>query len=235
MARHKSPSLAFYFAWAVARIVGWAAFVFVLLLFLYAFFPVYATPYMVWQAFHGYGWHQKWIPLARLPHTAAYAAIASEDGRFCQHHGVDWDAVQKVYDDWQDGGRLRGASTITMQVAKNVFLWQGAFDGPRKLLEVPLAYTIDYLWGKPRIMEIYLNIAEFGPGVYGLEAAAEYHFHKHARQLTPYESYRLVSILPAPLRWSPRNPSEWSRQRANSLSARIRQLGPAISCLPRMK
>ncbi|MFO0500071.1 MAG: monofunctional biosynthetic peptidoglycan transglycosylase, partial [Pseudomonadota bacterium] len=168
--------------------------------------------------------------LNRLPGIIPQAVIASEDNNFCTHGGVDWLAVQQVYEEWQAGEGLRGASTVSMQVARNVFLWPNQ-DYVRKALEVPFTYLIEHLWGKRRIMEVYLNIAEWGPGVYGIEAAAKHHYGKSARRLNRQEIFRLVSILPSPLRWNPKANSRWGNARAASLGRRVAQLEGSFGCL----
>lgn len=137
-----------------------------------------------------------WVPLSAISPTLARAVIASEDQRFCSHWGVDFVELQAVLDD--EGGPGRGASTITMQVAKNVYLWPGR-SYIRKGLEIPLALLIDTLWGKRRVMEIYLNVAEWGEGVFGAEAAAQHYFRKSARALNAAEAARLASVLPNPI------------------------------------
>jgi monofunctional biosynthetic peptidoglycan transglycosylase len=229
----KSPSL-----WR--RRILWALVTMLLTPFVlaiaYIWLPVPATPLMVWRAVNGYGWHQQWVPLKRLPRHVARAIVATEDNRFCQHSGVDWVEVQEVYDDWQEGEtNLRGASTISMQVARNVFLWPNQ-DVIRKGLEVPFTYLIEHLWGKQRIMEVYVNVVEFGPGVYGVEAAAQHYFNKRAKNLTLAETAKLASILPSPLRWGVQlkkgTPGPWVRRRSASIPNRINQLGPLLSCLP---
>ncbi|MCP5404769.1 MAG: monofunctional biosynthetic peptidoglycan transglycosylase [Pseudomonadaceae bacterium] len=200
-----------------------------LLLVLYIWAPVPATPLMVWRLANGYGWERTRVPLSDIPEIIPRAVVASEDNRFCEHNGVDWKAVNTVLTDWLDGGRLRGASTITMQTAKNVFLWPNQ-DVVRKALELPLAYAVDTLWGKQRVMEVYLNVAEWGPGVYGIGAAAEYHFGRPLWMLNRDEIYRLVAILPAPLRWKANRPAAWPRQRAITLRTRVEQVGK-LPCL----
>ncbi len=199
--------------------------------------PVPATPLMLWRWVNGVGvsseswfWQRRWVEIERLPAVIPQAVIASEDNRFCIHGGVDWQAVQQVYEEWQDGEGLRGASTVSMQVARNVFLWPNQ-DPLRKALEVPFTYLIETLWGKRRIMEVYLNIAEWGPGVYGIEAAARHHYGRSAKRLTRAEVFRLVSILPSPQRWNPKAPSRWARGRVASLGVRIAQLGDMTQCV----
>jgi monofunctional biosynthetic peptidoglycan transglycosylase len=203
----------------------------------YIWLPVPATPLMLWRWVNGVGvdkntwfWERDWVALNRLPGIIPQAVIASEDNNFCTHGGVDWLAVQQVYEEWQAGEGLRGASTVSMQVARNVFLWPNQ-DYVRKALEVPFTYLIEHLWGKRRIMEVYLNIAEWGPGVYGIEAAAKHHYGKSARRLNRQEIFRLVSILPSPLRWNPKANSRWGNARAASLGRRVAQLEGSFGCL----
>ena len=131
------------------------------------------------------GIDKSWRPLGNISPHLIRAAMAGEDARFCRHHGFDWGAIETAWDRYQSGhGRLLGASTISMQTAKNVFLWPGR-DWLRKGFEAWFTALIELAWGKRRIMEIYLNVAEWGPGVYGAEAAARYYFHKPADALNP--------------------------------------------------
>ena len=151
-----------------------------------------------------------WQPLRSMSRSLVEAAIASEDQRYCSHRGVDFIALQEVLSD--EDGPSRGASTITMQVAKNVYLWPGR-SYIRKGLELPLALVLDALWGKTRVMEVYLNIAEWGEGIYGAEAAAQHYFKKTAASLSAQEAARLVAVLP--------NPITRHADRASSASRRI--------------
>src|SRR5262249_24290398 len=148
------------------------------------------------------------VSLGKISPYLERAVIVSEDGRFCIHHGIDFDAVQDAIDDYEERGRLRGASTISLQVARNVFLWTGG-GAVRKAIEAPLALSLDAAWSKRRILEIYLNIAEWGPNVFGAEAAAQYYFHKPASALTLFEAARLAAILPNPIRWSAARPTPY--------------------------
>lgn len=213
-----------------AKLLGVALAFCMALAVVYTWLPVPATPLMAWRLLQGEGWERQWVPLNKLPKTISQAVIASEDNRFCLHSGIDWNAVQSAYKDWQADRGLRGASTISMQVARNVFLWPGQ-DPVRKTLEIGLAYGIEHLWSKARIMEIYLNIAEWGPGVYGIEAAARHHFGKSARQLTREEIYRLVSILPSPRYWDPTTHSRWSNNQVLRLQRRVGQLQGEMGCI----
>ncbi len=160
------------------------------------------------------------VPLEVIAPSLAAAVIASEDARFCSHGGVDWDALRDVIDDADEDGPNRGASTIAMQTAKNVFLWPGR-SYARKALELPIALYIDLIWGKRRVMEVYLNVAEWGEGVFGAEAAARRHFGKSARALTRGEAALLAAALPNPVRRNAGRPTARHRALANRILARM--------------
>jgi monofunctional glycosyltransferase len=163
------------------------------------------------------------------PHLVQ-AVIASEDQRYCLHNGVDWGALRDVVDD--EEGPSRGASTIPMQTVKNVFLWPGR-SVIRKILEIPLALMADTLWGKARTMEIYLNIAEWGEGVFGAEAAAQRWFGKPARALTRGEAALLAAVLPNPILRNPALPSRGVRAQAARIQARMNGVAGLMGCLKR--
>lgn len=154
-----------------------------------------------------------WTPLSALPRTIPRSAIAAEDGNFCQHHGFDTDAIRKAMLANSEGEKLRGGSTISQQTAKNVFLWPER-SWLRKGLEAYFTLLIELTWSKPRIMEVYLNVIEWGPGVYGVEAASRHHFHKPPAALTAREAARLLSILPSPLKWRAAKPGPYVRRKA---------------------
>ena len=158
------------------------------------------------------------------------AVLASEDARFCRHRGVDWDALREVVEAADETGPARGASTIPMQVAKNLFLWHGR-SYIRKGLEIPLALYLDLVWSKRRMMEVYLNIAEWGPGVFGAEAAAQHHFRKPARSLTRQEAALLAVALPNPRLRNPGRPSPRLRALANRVAARMGPAAALSDCL----
>lgn len=164
---------------------------------------------------------RQWIDLAAMSPYLPRAVVGAEDAHFCKHHGIDWGALREAIDDAQeDGTSFRGASTITQQVAKNLFLWQGR-DPIRKVLEFPLALWIDLVLPKPRILEIYLNIAELGPqGQFGVEAGSAYAFGKSAANLSPREAGLLASILPNPVKRSARTPGPGVRRLAVTYMAR---------------
>ncbi len=138
-----------------------------------------------------------YMPLDRMSPNLLAAVVMSEDAHFCRHHGVDWGALREVIDVGGIGGASRGASTITMQVVKNLFLWPGR-SYVRKAFEIPLALVLDRVWPKRRILEIYLNIAEWGDGIFGAEAAAQAYFHKSAADLSLHEAALLAAVLPDP-------------------------------------
>jgi monofunctional biosynthetic peptidoglycan transglycosylase len=145
------------------------------------------------------------VPLARISPRLIAAVVMSEDALFCRHHGVDWGALNEVITEADEDGPPRGASTITMQTAKNLFLWPQR-STIRKGLEIPLALALDRAWGKRRVLEVYLNIAEWGDGLFGAEAAARRHFHKSAADLTQREASLLATALPNPILRDPSRP-----------------------------
>ena len=174
----------------------------VLLIALYAVVPPPITPLMALRWLDGAAIDRRWVPLDRIAPAMPRAAVASEDNLFCEHGGFDWRAIGDAADDYAAGKRLRGASTISMQVAKNVVLWPGR-DFLRKGAEAYVTVFVEMLWSKRRIMEVYLNVAEWGDGIYGVEAAARAHFGKSAAALTPREAALLAAVLPNPREWSP--------------------------------
>ena len=173
---------------------------------------------------------RNWVSLNDISPFVYQSVISSEDGQFCAHNGVDWEAVDLVVDDLIDGERPRGASTIPMQTVKNLFLWNSR-SYLRKALEVPMALAADAAWSKRRMMEIYLNIAEWGPGIFGIEAAAQYHFKKSAKKLTRGQAAILAVTLPNPIVRNPRKPNRGLRRLANLVEKRARQSGAYIKCL----
>lgn len=182
------------------------------------------TPLMLLRLAEGYGLHKSWVPLDRVSPELIRAVLAGEDEKFCLHHGFDWAAIGTAWDRYESGdGPLLGASTISMQTAKNVFLWPGR-DWLRKGLEAWFTGLIELAWGKRRILEVYLNVVEWGPGLYGAEAAARHYFRKPAADLNAAEAARLAAALPDPLDRSPRHPNRAVRSR----SAFIRRHMPVL-------
>ena len=170
---------------------------------------------------------RQWVPLEQISPALIRAVIAAEDQRFCSHGGVDWVELNAVLDD--EDGPSRGASTLTMQTAKNVFLWPGR-SYIRKGMEIPLAMAIDLAWPKQRVIEVYLNVAEWGDGLYGAEAAAQRYFGKPAARLTPAEAARLAGALPNPILRDPAKPSRALQSASGRIQRRVGQLGPLGDC-----
>ncbi len=169
-----------------------------------------------------------YVPLAEISPNLRATVIASEDSLFCRHHGVDWGALREVLDEADEDGPARGASTITMQTAKNLFLWPWR-SAIRKAIEIPLALFIDLVWGKRRVLEVYLNIAEWGDGLFGAEAAAQHYFQKSAKRLTLQEAALLASALPNPRLRDPAHPSRNLARRAGTIAARVKN--DDVSCV----
>src|SRR6266851_4772596 len=182
---------------------------------------------MAWRWLGGAPVSRQWIDFNRLAPALPRSVVASEDAKYCSHHGIDWDAVRDVIDDAEDGEATRGGSTITQQVAKNLFLWPGR-SFVRKALEFPLALWIDLVLGKQRVLEIYLNIAEWGPaGQFGAEAGSRYAFNKSVRVLNAREAALLAATLPNPRRRSAKQPGPAVRR----LAARYETRGAAQAAL----
>jgi len=171
-----------------------------------------------------------WMPLEQISPNLIKSVITSEDSGFCDNHGVEWDALQDQVEALSEGERPRGASTITMQTAKNLFLW-GERSYIRKGLELPLALMLDAILTKKRILEIYLNIAEWGEGIFGAEAAAQAWFGKPAKDLSRVEAARLATALPNPLARNPAKPSGGHRRLAATNLARVKGAGPIFGCV----
>lgn len=159
------------------------------------------------------------VPLERMAPALVHAVTGAEDSRFCRHLGVDVDAVEAALERNRDGGALRGASTISMQVAKNAFLWPDR-TWARKGAELWFTLLVEALWPKRRVMEVYLNIAEWGPGIFGAEAAARHWFAKPAAALTGREAAMLAAVLPSPLKWDPAAPGPYVARRGAILAMR---------------
>ncbi len=190
---------------------------------LHRFVPPLFTILMVKQAVAGHGMDSRWRSLDHISPRRVEAVIAAEDARFCQHHGFDVEAIQKAMEaneraEQRGSDKRRGASTISQQTAKNVFLWPSR-DWVRKGLEVGYTGLIEGIWGKRRIMEMYLNVAEWAPGVYGAEAASRHWFGKSAENLTAREAARLAAILPSPRRYKAASPGPYVRRRASRIQA----------------
>ena len=166
--------------------------------------------------------HQRWIPLSETSPALPIAIVAAEDQKFPHHHGFDFQSISKALK--EDRGRLRGASTISQQLAKNLYLWPGR-SLFRKALEAYFTVLIEFTWPKRRILEVYLNVVEFGPGIYGVAAASRSFFGKPPIQITSREAALLAAVLPNPKRMSVPRPSEYVQERATEIEAAVRSLG----------
>ena len=197
------------------------------LVILYRFVDPPLTPLMIIRTVEGIGegrfvWVDKnWIAIDDMDPDLLKSVIASEDARFFKHSGVDWKAVEAAqkYNEKHQGKKMRGASTITMQCARNVFLWQDR-NYIRKALEAYFTYLIEFFWGKKRILEVYLNIIEWGDGTYGADAAAQRYFGTSAADLTPKQAALMTAVLPNPRRWSPSEPTDYINKRAATIRKR---------------
>jgi monofunctional biosynthetic peptidoglycan transglycosylase len=178
-----------------------------------------------WRSGQKYSSQHEWVGFNRIAPPMASAVIASEDQNFLHHYGFDWGAIERAYDHDENSNRLRGASTLTQQTAKNLFLWPGR-TWVRKALEAYFTLLLETFWGKRRILETYLNIAEFGDGVYGVEAAAQLYFHKSAARLTSEDAAILAAVLPNPHRLRANAPSAYVRERQHWILQQMRHLGP---------
>ena len=168
-----------------------------------------------------------WVPRDEISPAMQLAVIAAEDQHFPSHRGFDFDSILQAIESSLEGKTLRGASTLTQQTAKNLFLWPGR-SFLRKGVEAYFTGGIELMWSKGRILEIYLNIVEFGPGIYGVEAASQYYFNKQAKRLTDTEAARLAAVLPNPYRFEVKKPSVYIHNRVSWIKKQRRQLGGTI-------
>ena len=178
---------------------------------MFRFIPVPFTPFMVVKTIEqvsdgkGFRWHKEWVPLSQISKHVPKAMLAAEDQNFINHNGFDFEAIKKAYKNNEKGRRIKGASTISQQTAKNVFLWPGR-TWIRKGLEAWFTMLIELFWSKERIMEVYVNVIEMGQGVYGIEAAAKEYYNKSSADLSKGEAAMIASILPNPVLYSPLHP-----------------------------
>ena len=222
---------------ATPRLLRFALFAVLALLILpYVLAPLYAfgkpvSTVMLWRMATGQRVQRNYAPLSRISPVLSLAVIVAEDGRFCSHHGVDFAEIRDAINDADDLSDLRGGSTITQQVAKNLFLWQG-WSWLRKALEFPLALWIDLVLSKRRILEIYLNIAEWGPnGEFGVEAGSRYAFGKPARDLSRYQAALLAAVLPNPVARNAHAPGPGLRRLAGLYVGRSARAPGEAGCL----
>ena len=197
----------------------------------YRFLPPPGTPLMLIRVAQGEGWDYRWVDLDAMAPSLPGLVVAAEDNLFCQHWGIDLAAFREQVDAALEGDRPRGASTISMQLAKNLFLWPSR-SVVRKGLEFWLTPYVEALLSKRRIVELYLNVVELGPGIYGAEAAAQRHFGVPAARLTQGQASLLAAVLPNPRAWSAAQPGDYVRERATVYRRRAGQLGPdLLGCL----
>lgn len=209
-------------SWSVLwRIALYSLLLLMFLLLVLRFVPPPTSSFMLQSP---YPVRQQWISIDTLPAHVALAMVASEDQRFPEHFGVDFGAIKDALKQSDEGSNLRGASTITQQTAKNLLLWPGR-SLVRKSIEAALAISLELIWGKKRILEVYLNIAEFGKGIYGVEAASQYYFGKAASKLSRNEAARLAVMLPGPRSRDPRFLTPYLQQRVSWVEKQMRQLG----------
>ncbi len=190
---------------------------------LYAFLPVKETSLMGWRKMNGTEISRSWVPLDEISPHLVLAVIAAEDNKFCRHFGFDLGEIRAALKAAQNGEGLRGASTITQQTAKNAFLWPGR-DIARKGFEAWFTVLVEVMWSKERVMEVYLNIAEWGDGQFGAEAAAQHLFNKPAKDLSAREASLMAAILPSPNKWRASPPGPYVSKRAKTIQARMLQI-----------
>jgi len=196
------------------------------------FVPVWVTPLMVIRSVEQLFDSEKevvlknsWVPLEDISSHVALAVIAAEDQKFLTHGGFDWESIQQARKEIESGKRFRGGSTISNQTAKNVFLWQGR-NLLRKGLEAYFTFLIEGLWGKKRIMEVYLNVIEMGDGIYGIEAASQHFYKKPAKELSRQQAAYIAATLPNPRRWNPTKPTNYLQSRQAWILRNMNNLGP---------
>lgn len=198
----------------------------IFIVLVYKWVPVPFTPLMVIRYFENPDEeiHHNWEPMEKISKNMQLAVITSEDQNFVKHHGFDFEAIRKAVENNKKGKRVRGASTISQQTAKNVFLWP-ARNWFRKGLETYFTFLIEMLWSKERILEVYLNSVEMGKGVYGVEAAAQFWFHKNAENLTAHEAAAIAAVLPNPRHYTANPASSYIQQRKNWIVRQMQYYG----------
>lgn len=211
----------------VGRLVGWIVKLLVALILVsvlwvlaYRFVNPPITFNMLGDIIHGRGAERRWMPIGEIDRDMVAGAIAAEDSRFCSHHGFDFEAIEDAMKRNASGGRIRGGSTISQQTAKNAFLWNGG-GYARKGAEAWFTFLIEHLWGKRRIMEVYLNLAETGIGTYGVNAGSARYFGHDASAMSPTEAARIAAVLPLPKKRGAIAPKGFARRYGNTIAARI--------------
>lgn len=214
----------------LSKIALWFLGISVGLVLVFKFVPVFYTPLMLTRSIENkmedkdMVCSHEWVPLEHISKNLQKAVIASEDGRFLTHHGFDFEAIQKAMENNEQGKKLKGGSTISQQTAKNVFLWQGR-SYLRKGLEAYFTVLIELIWGKERIMEVYLNSIEMGDGVYGAQAACQYWYRKDATSLTKIQAAGIAAILPNPRKYKATNSSSFINRRKSRIVKHMGYVG----------
>jgi monofunctional biosynthetic peptidoglycan transglycosylase len=211
------------FGWIVKLVVA-SLLISVLWVLAYRFINPPLTFTMVGDLVAGRGAHKDWMPIGQIDRDMVRAAIAAEDSKFCTHHGFDFEAIEDAMKRNASGGRIRGGSTISQQTAKNAFLWQGG-GYARKGVEAWFTFLIEHLWGKRRIMEVYLNLAETGIGTYGVNAGSQRYFGHDASAMSATEAARIAAVLPLPKERGAIAPKGFTRRYGNTIAARIGVVG----------
>ena len=228
----KLPGLLWQFTKKLLKVCFILLLVFLITSFLsvlaYKWLPVKVTPLMLIRKAQGVtdasgSWQHEWVPLDSISPYLPVAVMASEDQNFLKHNGFDYRAILDAYEEAQAGGRVRGASTISQQTAKNVFLWPNS-SWVRKGFEAYFTVLIEWMWSKQRIMEVYLNSIEMGPGIYGAEAVAQEHFGCHARELSRSQCALIAATLPNPLRYSSKDPSPYMQKRKRQIGVQMKHI-----------
>jgi monofunctional biosynthetic peptidoglycan transglycosylase len=209
--------------WIVKLVIGFFG-ISILWVLVYRFVPPPITLTMLGDVFAGRGLDKDWMPISQIDRDMVRAAIAAEDSKFCQHNGFDFEAIEDAMKRNASGGRIRGGSTISQQTAKTTFLWNGG-GYARKGVEAWFTFLIEHLWGKRRIMEVYLNDAETGIGTYGVNAASQRYFGHDASAMSPVEAARIAAVLPLPKKRGATAPKGFTRRYGNTIAARIGVVG----------
>src|SRR6476660_2942297 len=211
------------FGWIVKLVVAFFG-ISILWVLVYRFVPPPITLTMLGDVFAGRGLDKDWMPISQIDRDMVRASIAAEDSKFCAHNGFDFEAIEDAMKRNASGGRIRGGSTISQQTAKNGFLWQGG-GYARKGAEAWFTFLIEHLWGKRRIMEVYLNLAETGIGTYGVNAGSQRYFGHDADAMSPTEAARLAAVFPLPKERGAIAPKGFTRRYGNTIAARISVVG----------
>ena len=214
------------------KIALWFFIISIGLTIFYRFVPVPVTPLMVIRLWEQ-AWDEKkevrlykdWVSIDNISKHMPQAVYAAEDQKFLEHNGFDWKAMEEAWEKNKKGKRIKGASTISQQTAKNVFLWPSR-NLVRKGLEAYFTFLIETIWSKERIMEVYLNVIEMGPGIYGIEAASQTFYNKPASKLTRQQAAMIAAVLPNPIRWSPAKPTGYIRGRQSWILRQMNNLAP---------